>query len=491
MRIVAVQRSTDAHEVLRAPGGAASLPWSSVVQTLDRHDIPDGLPFIVDDDGSLTSCDRLNTYLLTAWRQRAYDLDSLRTFHAYHLARLLRFVRARRGGELVDLTATTTEDLTAYRDARQQEVQDTTLATEFGCFSSFFYFSTQVGWMEKDPIPRWGRNNRNTLISRTRRERQARFLKAAQTKHFLEVGLRGDGYDLEGAPGYPERDYVYGLLLATTGLRREECAFLLDTEVPVPNTMGSESVHIFDRLGKKQVVRSIYITAHVAHAADLYRQTERHRIAQAAQRSLRAKVREGSLLVIDALIERRGKLYVAKGSQRIPLVRFTNQNRGQAVRVLDDGTIDPLALFVSRTGLPPGLERWNQLFADARERVRHSDHRDQPPRHVHVTPHTMRHSYAVRMLAALMKEGRQRAGDPYLLLANPVLTVKELLGHASVQTTMHYLHAAETWTENVPAALAATAADLVGHTESDPGPDAETIDDDWEPDASPATGAVQ
>lgn len=45
---------------------------SSVVETLDRYDVPDGLPFIVDDDGSLTGCDRLNTYLLTAQRQRAY-----------------------------------------------------------------------------------------------------------------------------------------------------------------------------------------------------------------------------------------------------------------------------------------------------------------------------------------------------------------------------------------------------------------------------------
>lgn len=492
MRIVVVQRSAHAGEALHAIDGAASLLWSSVVESLDRHDVPDGLPFIVDDDGSLIGCDRLNTYLQTAWRQRAYDLDSLRSFHAYHLARLLRFVRARRGGELVDLTATTTEDLTAYRDARQQEVQDTTLATEFGCFSSFFCFATQVGWMEKDPIPRWGRNNRNTLIPRTRRERQARFLKAAQTKHFLDVGLRGDGCDPAGAPGYPERDYVYGLLLATAGLRREECAFLLDAEVPAPDAMGPGSIHVFDRLGKKQVVRSIYVTPQVAHAADLYRQTERHRIVQAAQRGLHAKVCDGALLVIDDMIERRGKLYVAIGAHRIPLVRFNNKHRAQAVRVLDDGTIDPLALFVSRSGLPPGLERWNQLFADARERVRHSGHRDQPPRHVHVTPHTMRHSYAVRMLAALMKEGRQRAGDPYLLLANPVLTVKELLGHASVKTTMHYLHAAETWTENVPAALAATAADLVGHPESDPGPDPETIEDDWESDVDdPTSGDVQ
>ena len=73
MRIVMVRRSAREGEVLQAPDGVTTLPWSSVVQALDRQDIPDGLPFIVDDDGSLTGCDRLNTYLLTAWRQRAYD----------------------------------------------------------------------------------------------------------------------------------------------------------------------------------------------------------------------------------------------------------------------------------------------------------------------------------------------------------------------------------------------------------------------------------
>lgn len=57
---------------------------------------------------------------------------------------------------------------------------------------------------------------------------------------------------------------------------------------------------------------------------------------------------------------------------------------------------------------------------------------------------------------------------------------------------MQYLtspeHAAETWTENVPAALAATAADLVGHTDHDPGVDLECIDDDWDEPEADQTG---
>lgn len=480
MRVVVVRRGTGRDEGLSVPSQSATLDWSVVVDALDRHDVPDGFPFVIDDDGSVASCHRLNAYLLTAWRQRAYDLESLRGFHAYHLARLLRFVRAMHDDERVDLTATTPADLVAYRDAREKDVQDTTLSTEFGCFSSFFYYATKVGWMETDPIPRWGRANRNTLIRRTRYERRARFLTSPQTRHFLDAGLRGDGSAPEVSPGAPERDYVYGLLLATTGLRREECGLLLNDEVPPPQSMGPESIHVFDRLGKKNAVRSIYITPQVAHAVDLYRQTERRHVVHTAQRNLRSMVRDQTLLVVDDIVERRGKHYVAMGDKRVPLVRFTNEQRAMSVKVLDDGTIDPLALLVSRRGLPPGIKRWNRLFADGRVRVENINHRDQPPRHVHVTPHTMRHSYAVRMLAALMKEGRARSGDPYYLLANPVLTVKELLGHASVQTTQHYLFAAETWTEELPRALATTAADLIGHTEDDPGPDPSGYADDWE-----------
>ena len=157
--MVVVGRDADRDEVLSSLDGSESLGWLSAIEALDRHGVPDGLPFIVDDDGSLAGCDRLNTYMLTAWRQRAYDLDSLRDFHAYHLARLRRFIRARRGGECVDLTATTTEDLTAYRDARQDEVQDST--------SVLRLFRPQRGMGSLVIHRPWRRSRRRTRSSRT------------------------------------------------------------------------------------------------------------------------------------------------------------------------------------------------------------------------------------------------------------------------------------------------------------------------------------
>jgi len=66
------------------------------------------------------------------------------------------------------------------------------------------------------------------------------------------------------------------------------------------------------------------------------------------------------------------------------------------------------------------------------------------------------------MLSALMREGRRRTGDPYLLLANPVLTVMELLGHADVSTTQRYLYAAERYSDELPAALLAVSAATLG-----------------------------
>lgn len=118
-------------------------------------------------------------------------------------------------------------------------------------------------------------------------------------------------------------------------------------------------------------------------------------------------------------------------------------------------------------GLPPVTGHWNELFRDARDRVFELGGAHRPPEHVTVTPHTFRHTFAVTMLASLMVEGRERSGNPYLLLANPVLTVKELLGHTIVSTTYQYLYAAETRQGEVPLALRSLAAGLVGHISED------------------------
>lgn len=495
MRIVVIDRRLLGDEPLPLPKGQRFDPVFALA-VFDERGLPDGFPFAVDDDGGVSGCRYLNQYLIDAHAQRAFDLGNMRRFHVYHLARLLRYLRRSRAERLaeqaglpvedwlaengepkVDLIEANREDLVGYRDSRKGAVESTTLDTEMGCLSSFFRYATASKWIPVNPVPHWG--DRNTLMSGQRKVRQARFLTAPQTGHFLDVGLRGDGAVGEVRPAAPERDYVYGLLLATTGLRREEGAFLLDNEVPPLAEMPADGVHSFHRTGKKGVTRAIYVTAEVARAVDLYRQTERIALVRRHQPSLRRLRRQGRLVVVDGFTRLRGHPAVVVDGHARSTLTLTDEDRARAVRILDDGTIEPLGLFVGR-GLPPVLAYWNELFSDARDRVFERGDPDRPPAHITVTPHTLRHTFAVRMLAALMKEGRERAGDPYLLLANPVLTVKELLGHADVSTTYDYLYAAETWQEEVPRALRSIAAGLVGHTSDDPGEDVQDTDDEDE-----------
>lgn len=495
MRIVVIDRRLLGTEPLPLADGQGFDPVRALA-VFDERGLPDGFSFVVDDDGGVTGCRYLNQYLLDAHAQRAFDLGNMRRFHVYHLARLLRYIRrdraewlaeqtgqpvedwlAENGEPKVDLIEATREDLVGYRDSRQGAVEFTTLDTEMGCLSSFFRYATAMHWTAADPTPRWG--DRNTLMSGQRKVRQARFLNPAQTGHFLAVGLRGDGADEESRPAAPERDFVYGLLLGTTGLRREEGAFVLDNEVPPLAEMPPDGVHVFHRTGKKGVTRAVYVTAEVAQAVDLYRQTERAALVRRYQRSLRRLRREGRLLVVDGFARLRGQPAVVIDGHTRSTLTLTDEDRARAVRILDDGTIEPLGLFVAR-GLPPVLAYWNELFTDARNRVFERGGPNRPPEHISVTPHTLRHTFAVRMLAALMREGRERSGEPYLLLANPVLTVKELLGHADVSTTYDYLYAAETWQEEVPRTLRSIAAGLVGHTSDDPGDDVQDTEEEDE-----------
>jgi integrase len=478
LRVYGIDRRRMLGGSLLLPSGESCDP-ADTVAVFDRLGLPDGFPFVLDDDGRADGCHYLNQYLLDAWAQRAFDLDSMRRFHVYNLARFLRFLRRSHaqtkcegsspeawmelhGEPKVDLTSGTRDNLISYRDARSRVVEPSSLRTELGCISAFYDYATKSGWLTSDPVPRWGAARRNTLLPRTLRPRVEKFLSESQARHFLEYGLRGDGAGA-AAPAFPERDYSYGLLLVTTGLRREEAALLLDGEIPTPSEMPPSGVGSFLRNGKKGVTRTVYITSEVVKGIDLYRRIERPGLVKAAQPRLRRLRREGRLFVVDSVATHRGRPVVLIDGHRIPSDRMSNEQRAIAVRFLDDGTIEPLGFLLARGGLPMAVKYWNELFADARDRVDAAGSVDRPPAHITVSPHTMRHTFAVRMLAALMREGRDRAQDPYFLLVNPLLTVQQLLGHASIETTQQYLFAAERWHEELPAGLRGAASALVGN----------------------------
>ena len=167
---------------IRMPGKPGVLPSDDLVRMLDDLGVPDGMPFLIDDGGALASCAHVNAYLLAAVRQGGLDLGQIARFHSYSLARALRFVRLNRattmaaekgtpvddwiadhGLPMVDLTAATRDDLVAYKAARTQEVKAATWNNDLSSLSGFFDYAVRTGWIDRNPIPRWGSQRRNTL----------------------------------------------------------------------------------------------------------------------------------------------------------------------------------------------------------------------------------------------------------------------------------------------------------------------------------------
>lgn len=101
------------------------------------------------------------------------------------------------------------------------------------------------------------------------------------------------------------------------------------------------------------------------------------------------------------------------------LRRYVVQRRGLRAGLAE---VDPPQLFVSKTGEPfaqggKGIER---IVRETGRRVG-----------IQVYTHMLRHTYATRTLAALQ---RQNVG------INPLVFVQRQLGHASIRSTMVYLH---------------------------------------------------
>lgn len=140
-----------------------------------------------------------------------------------------------------------------------------------------------------------------------------------------------------------------------------------------------------------------------------------------------------------------GRIEIArKDGTRAPLrlETVTPDERRRLVIYGSDGTpIEPAALWLSEVGLPIAPNTWEVTFTRASRRCQAAGLA------YDVHPHQLRHSFAVHMLALLI---RQRFGEAHKdqdltgaayrrLLGDPLQQVQRLLGHSSIATTYIYL----------------------------------------------------
>lgn len=407
------------------------------------------MPFLLDDDG--TPLRAANRWLASL---PSSGCSSPRTWKAYalDLCDWHQFLSGR-GRTVLDATR---EDLAAYHADRRLGDGDPSRALapsswnrKVAALDSFYAWAVEEQLIDRVPFTyRHSRVSmrdggeavikRNMAKEKTGRSHATlKWLEQDQLHFFLDVGMTGLLPSGEEDPDFRGRNAARNRavteLLATAGLRAQEASYLLAIELPAVPAKPTRFVRMAlpAPICKGKKARFTLVPPDTLRSLHGYMRMERD-IALADsdwQPSRPLTVSE-----LDATAAR-------VDGRRLRLASLSVEQRERLV--LADGGSPLLAL--QSTGAP--MTDWEQVFAEATARCRRFD-----AAFPEVTPHTMRHTFAVHMLRFLIEqvaEAVQRrsanAGTDvlagYWRAHDPLLTLRDLLGHASVSSTQIYLDA--------------------------------------------------
>ena len=226
------------------------------------------------------------------------------------------------------------------------------------------------------------------------------------------------------------RNRAFGELLAASGLRAQEGSCLLVHELPAAAGPRDRLVALSvpAAVAKGGVPRRTIVSTGALRMVESYVRLERptgHRRWSPA----------GALRVQEASAD--------GGRVGERLVRWATLDVYARARLVEDGAA--LTWPLSAVGGP--MIDWSDVFARATERCRAFE-----PGFPRVTPHTLRHTFAVhtlrRLVSQTVRRVREHEDDPaldvlagYWRVHDPLLALRDLLGHASVTTTQVYLQA--------------------------------------------------
>lgn len=268
-----------------------------------------------------------------------------------------------------------------------------------------------------------------------------RFLTRDQYVAFRTVGLLGrlpDGSEDPARSGRNgARDAAFADLLVHSGARVAEAASLLVPELPAPSG-DTVTLRLAAPTTKGAKGREVLFATGVLRSINDYVVLER---ANVVAHTL------GRPLPADALVARRGGPGAARKVEvlhdgvwsKASLSNLPPPMRGRLFEVDAEGArIGPLGVWLNERGTVMAADAWRGVFERASTRCR---------RHgldIDVTPHMLRHTFAVHMLHHLVQaEGivHPKADERSFrsMVVNPVRTLQRLLGHAHIMTTYTYL----------------------------------------------------
>ena len=301
----------------------------------------------------------------------------------------------------------------------------------------------------------------NNAYERAAKRLDVRFISLEDYRAFRDVGLRGLTVDGAERPGARDRNgarnALFAELLVTTGLRLEEASFLLASELAalIPDASRRQAwLELPPALTKGDRGRSVLLPRRLLQQIAAYARAERAvAVAKFAARS-RWRAIERPIFIHRPSP---GALRVAPCAGGTILVdTLPPDERGRLVICADDGAPqEAAALWLTEVGQPVQPNSWEAIFARASRRCADAGMA------IRVSPHQLRHSFAVHMLAMLIQHRlRDAAIDPTTpmegyrrLLGDPLQQVQRLLGHASLTTTYVYLDHIATRADTVDAAV--------------------------------------
>ena len=259
---------------------------------------------------------------------------------------------------------------------------------------------------------------------------------------FLLSGLHDDSF--RGRTGL--RNTAMVQLLYGSGLRVQEAGSLLVPEVPPPNSVGLfNEGHLPAAIAKGGRGRTFYVMDDAVDAVNSYINTTR----RAAIRRAQSDGRYDNLLTIDVtdLRSTTGSLSLQYDGKWHSHDHVSVTQR-QAMFISTEHGREPLWLWLNEVGIPMPKETWTDVFKTANLRVakafeegRGNGIIDRNASTPQLSPHSLRHSFALFMLIALHRSIDGRLGSDSVTdydeerYRSAWETVRDLLGHRSITTT--------------------------------------------------------